>query len=81
MGIAAVLAGTDPVHGEFPSRYQVGQQFPLLSNSRIGLEAFPAFMMLGRLGRHPWLDQTIVSFGLLIQGLLAARYLFGQWVA
>jgi hypothetical protein len=65
----------------FPSRFTKDIPYPLLSSSRIGLEVFPAFMMLGRLGRHPLIDRMLLAVFLSMQGILAARFLHGSWIA
>jgi len=65
----------------FPSRFTSDTPYPLVSTSRIGLEVFPAFMMMGRLGRYPWLDRTFLAVFLSMQGILVARYLHNGWVA
>ncbi|MFG2038889.1 mannosyltransferase family protein [Dactylosporangium sp. NPDC048998] len=65
----------------FPSRYTANIPYPLYSASRIGLEVFPAFMMLGRMGRNPWLDRTLLAAFLTTQGVLAAHFLHSGWVA
>jgi hypothetical protein len=65
----------------FPSSYRGDIPYPLLSTSRIGLEIFPAFMMMGRLGRNPWLDRLFLVVFLPLQGLLIVRFLNGSWVA
>ncbi|MEU7865487.1 mannosyltransferase family protein [Dactylosporangium sp. NPDC049140] len=65
----------------FPSRYTSDIPYPLYSASRIGLEIFPAFMALGALGRRPWLDRGVLVLFLTTQGVLAAHFLHGGWVA
>ncbi|MEV8514342.1 mannosyltransferase family protein [Dactylosporangium sp. NPDC051484] len=65
----------------FPSRYTADIPYPLYSASRIGLEVFPAFMMLGRMGRNRWLDRTLLAAFLTTQGVLAAHFLHSGWVA
>ncbi|MER7006620.1 mannosyltransferase family protein [Dactylosporangium sp. NPDC000555] len=65
----------------FPSRYTADIPYPLYSASRIGLEVFPAFMMLGRMGRNRWLDRTLLAAFLATQGVLAAHFLHSGWVA
>jgi hypothetical protein len=65
----------------FPSRFTADIPYPLYSASRIGLEVFPAFMVLGRIGGRPWLDRTLLLGFVLTQGLLAAHFLHSGWVA
>ncbi|MFB9408557.1 mannosyltransferase family protein [Dactylosporangium matsuzakiense] len=65
----------------FPSRYTADIPYPLYSASRIGLEAFPAFMVLGALGRRPWVDRAVVTVFVTTQGILAAHFLHRGWVA
>jgi len=65
----------------FPSIYTTDTPYPLVSTSRIGLEVFPAFMMMGRLGRYPWLDRAFLCVFLTMQGILVMRFLHGGWVA
>ncbi|WP_327002754.1 hypothetical protein OHA72_47950 [Dactylosporangium sp. NBC_01737] len=54
--------------------------YPLLSASRIGLEIFPAFMLLGRLGNRATIDRTALTLFLTVQGILVARFLHAGWV-
>jgi hypothetical protein len=65
----------------FPSSFKADIPYPLVSTSRIGLEVFPAFMMMGRLGRNPWLDRTFLALFLPMQGILIAHFLHSGWVA
>ncbi|MEV6929617.1 mannosyltransferase family protein [Dactylosporangium sp. NPDC051485] len=65
----------------FPSRYTHDIPYPLLSTSRIGLEIFPAFLMLGKIGGRPWLDRALLAAFLGTQGVLAAHFLHSGWVA
>ena len=65
----------------FPSIHTKDVQYPLMSTSRIGLEVFPAFMMMGRLGRYLWLDRTFLAVFLTMQGILVAHFLHSGWVA
>jgi hypothetical protein len=58
-----------------------GIPYPLYSASRLVLEVFPAFMMLGRIGRHPLVDRALLAGFLGVQGLLVAHFLHGGWVA
>ncbi|MFG2038891.1 mannosyltransferase family protein [Dactylosporangium sp. NPDC048998] len=62
----------------FPSSHQ---PYPLYSASRLGLEVFPAFMLLGRLGARPALDRVVLALFLMLQGILAAYFVRGGWVA
>lgn len=62
----------------FPSSHQ---PYPLYSASRLGLEVFPAFMLLGRLGARPVLDRIVLAVFLMLQGILAAYFVRGGWVA
>ena len=45
------------------------------------MEVFPAFMMMGRLGRSPWLDRLFLMLYLPLQGLLIVRFLHSGWIA
>jgi hypothetical protein len=68
----------------FPTIYISDAPYPLQSTSRIGLEVFPAFMILGRLGRSPWIDRSCLVLFLTMQGILAAHFLQewpNSWVA
>ncbi|WP_432833766.1 mannosyltransferase family protein [Dactylosporangium sp. CA-092794] len=65
----------------FPSRYTGDIPYPLYSASRIGLEIFPAFMLLGRLGAKPSLERVVLLVFLTAQGVLAAHFLHSGWVA
>ena len=65
----------------FPSTFEKDIPYPLLSCSRIGLEVFPAFMLMGRLGHHRGMDRTFLAVFLLIQGVLISRFLHNDWVA
>jgi hypothetical protein len=65
----------------FPSTYTAQIPYPLVSTSRIGLEIFPAFVMLGRLGHNRILDRAILALFLPIQGILIARFLHAGWIA
>jgi hypothetical protein len=55
--------------------------YPLLSASRIGLEVWPAFMMLGVLSRHRTIERLLLAVFLPLQGILAMHFLHGRWVA
>jgi Gpi18-like mannosyltransferase len=65
----------------FPSTFKGNIPYPLVSTSRIGLEVFPAFMMLGRLGRHPMMDRALLVSFLGMQGILVTHFLHSGWVA
>jgi hypothetical protein len=54
---------------------------PLMSAGRILLEAFPAFLVLGRLGERELLDRTYTFAGIGIQSALLIHFLHGGWVA
>jgi hypothetical protein len=62
----------------FPSSHQ---PYPLYSASRLGIEVFPAFMLLGRLGARPVVDRTLLALFLMPQGILVAYFVQGGWVA
>jgi hypothetical protein len=55
--------------------------YPLYSVSRIGLEAVPAFLILGRMGRNAFVDRLVLMAFLTMQGVLVVRFLHGNWVA
>jgi hypothetical protein len=65
----------------FPTTFKQDIPYPLVSTSRIGLEVFPAFMMLGVLGRHLFVDRLVLVAGLTMQGVLLGRFLHGGWIA
>ncbi|WP_345637858.1 mannosyltransferase family protein [Rugosimonospora acidiphila] len=65
----------------FPILHNPRIPFPLYSASRIGIEVFPAFLILGRLGRHPFVDRAVLAGFLGVQGILVMQYLGGGWVA
>jgi hypothetical protein len=65
----------------FPSMFKHDIPYPLLSSSRLGLELFPVFMMLGRAGRRPFVDRLLLAVFLPVQGILVARFLHGGWIA
>ncbi len=54
---------------------------PLRSAIRLVLEAFPAFLLLGRIGRNTFADKAYTYMALMAQGLLLLVFLRGQWVA
>ncbi|WP_432833769.1 mannosyltransferase family protein [Dactylosporangium sp. CA-092794] len=62
----------------FPSSHQ---PYPLYSASRLGLEVFPAFMLLGRLGARPVIDRIALALFFMLQAILAAYFVRGGWVA
>ncbi|MGI5246459.1 mannosyltransferase family protein [Dactylosporangium sp. CA-139066] len=62
----------------FPSSHQ---PYPLYSASRLSLEVFPAFMILGRMGARPAVDRLLLALFLMLQGILAAYFVRGGWVA
>ena len=55
--------------------------WPLMSVSRYVLVLFPGFLMLGLLGRHRWVHQTIYTVGLLMGALLFYQYVHFRFVA
>jgi len=65
----------------FPSTFTNDIPNELVSTSRIGLEVFPGFMMLGRLGQSRLLDRLLLVVFLPLQGMLVAQFLHGWWVA
>jgi hypothetical protein len=65
----------------FPTALKHDIPYPLLSSSRLGLELFPVFMMLGVAGRRPSVDRLLLAVFLPVQGILAARFLHSGWVA
>jgi Gpi18-like mannosyltransferase len=65
----------------FPSIFHKDIPYPLFSVSRIGLEAVPAFFILGRIGRNTFIDRLVLTAFLTMQGVLVARFLHGLWVA
>lgn len=60
---------------------QTSSPYPLLSASRLGLEVLPTFMMLGVVSRNPVVERLALFVFLPLQGILAAHFLHGQWVA
>ncbi|WP_433054637.1 glycosyltransferase family 39 protein [Dactylosporangium sp. CS-033363] len=62
----------------FPSSHL---PYPLYSASRFGLEVFPAFMILARIGARPWVDRIVVALFFMLQAILAAYFVRGGWVA
>lgn len=58
-----------------------GKAAPLFSAARYMLEVFPAFIVLGRIGKHTSVRQVYVFGGLILQGFFILQYLSGNWVA
>lgn len=54
---------------------------PLESAGRYLLVAFPAFLLLGRAGRRPWLHVSILVIFFILQGLWLWQFVVGNWVA
>ncbi|HWB38274.1 MAG TPA: glycosyltransferase 87 family protein [Rugosimonospora sp.] len=54
---------------------------PLRSAVRLVLEAFPAYLILARMGRNQLVDKTYTYLALISQGLLLLVFLKGDWVA
>jgi hypothetical protein len=54
---------------------------PLMSISRFGLEVFPAFAILGRLGANQLVDRTYTFVALGVQPALLVHFLHAGWVA
>jgi Gpi18-like mannosyltransferase len=52
----------------------------LMSQRRYMWVLFPAFMLLGRWGKNPWVDRVIFVFSLLALGLFTAMYANWYWV-
>jgi Gpi18-like mannosyltransferase len=52
----------------------------LMSQRRYMWILFPAFILLGRWGKNPWVDRTIFVFSLLALGLFTAMYANWYWV-
>jgi Gpi18-like mannosyltransferase len=65
----------------FPSTNQQAIPYPLVSVSRIGLEAIPSFLILGRMGRNAFVDRLVLTAFLSMQGILVMQFLHSQWVA
>jgi hypothetical protein len=65
----------------FPPTNPRMNPYPLYSTSRIGLEVVPAFLILGRMGRHAFVDRLVLTAFLTMQGVLVLRFLHGEWVA
>jgi Gpi18-like mannosyltransferase len=57
------------------------QPAPLKSSVRLVLEAFPAFLILGRIGRHQSVDKIYTCLAIGLQALLLFVFLRGDWVA
>ncbi|MGI8586710.1 MAG: mannosyltransferase family protein [Chloroflexia bacterium] len=54
---------------------------PLLSLPRFALVLFPAFILMARAGRRPWLHYVILAVSLLLLGLYTIRFANWFWVA
>ncbi len=52
---------------------------PLPSMERFLLEAFPAFILLARLGRRPWFHQAYLLFALPLLAFFVLQFLTGHW--
>jgi Gpi18-like mannosyltransferase len=63
----------------FPSA-DVINRVPLLSAGRLSLEAFPAFMIAGRIGRNPTFDRAYIFIGVLLQGLWFSHFLLHHFI-
>jgi Gpi18-like mannosyltransferase len=63
----------------FPSA-DVINRVPLLSASRLSLEAFPAFMIAGRLGRSRAFDKIFTFVCLPLQGLWMTHFLLFHFI-
>jgi hypothetical protein len=56
-------------------------QDPLMSNQRFVLEVFPAFFVLGALGKdHPHVHQAMIILFPLLQAVLATLFLLNKWM-
>jgi hypothetical protein len=55
-------------------------QQPLISALRYVLGLFPAFMLLGEVGRTPWRNRLITYPSLLLFGFMAAEFMIGGYV-
>ncbi|MBN1173857.1 MAG: hypothetical protein JXA67_16920 [Micromonosporaceae bacterium] len=73
-GVAAVLFVIC-----FPSA-DVINRVPLLSAGRLCLEAFPAFMIMGRIGRNQTFDRAFCFIGVLVQGLWFTHFLLDHFI-
>jgi Gpi18-like mannosyltransferase len=65
----------------FPSTDERAIPYPLVSVSRIGLEAIPSFLILGRMGRNAFVDRLVLTAFLSMQGILVMQFLHSRWVA
>ncbi|MBT8224650.1 MAG: hypothetical protein HKP61_10890 [Dactylosporangium sp.] len=63
----------------FPSA-DVINRVPLLSAARLSLEAFPAFMIMARIGRNPTFDRAFCFIGVLLQGLWFTHFLLDHFI-
>jgi Gpi18-like mannosyltransferase len=52
----------------------------LMSQRRYMWVLFPAFILLARWGKHPWVDRTVTTVSLLGLGLFTAMFANGYWV-
>jgi threonine/homoserine efflux transporter RhtA len=64
----------------FPNAGDVSP-YPLQSAARLVLEAFPAFLMLARIGARPLLDRAYLVLAVGAQAVLLDHFLRGGWVA
>jgi Gpi18-like mannosyltransferase len=53
---------------------------PMASQARYAAVVFPAFIVLGGLGRRPWLHRLILYFSFATFLFLAGQYMMGGWV-
>jgi Gpi18-like mannosyltransferase len=63
----------------FPSA-DVINRVPLLSAGRLALEAFPAFIIVGRIGRNQIFDRAYCFIGVLLQGLWFTHFLLRHFI-
>jgi hypothetical protein len=62
--------------------YPTTKQFqPLMSADRLLVEAFPAFLLLARLGARPVLDRLYLLVAVGVQSALLVHFLHDGWVA
>jgi len=57
------------------------EQRPLNSLSRYTLAFFPAFMVLGQLGRLPWVNRLILYPSLVLYLYFSGQFFLWGWVA
>lgn len=55
-------------------------QQPLIGDSRYALGLFPAYMILGQMGRTPWRHRLILYPSLLLYASMAAQFMIGGFV-